>query len=129
MNAPITLDQLLCQYWAAKTAAEKANEQLEEIKLSIVALMPKQIEGTEAQLVGDAKVSVTYKLNRTVNNDLLQAHWAEIGPLVQQCFSWKPDVSLKDLRAAEEFAPAVYSHAAQFITTKPAKPALKIERK
>lgn len=128
MNAPVTLEHLLAQYDVAKAEADRAVAVLEQVKEAIVAQLPSQIEGTTSAKIGDAKVTVTYKQNRRVDTGALQQQWDTLSNNAQKCFTWKADVCLKDMRAAQNMDAKAYAEAARFITTTPAKPALKIER-
>ncbi|MBP9803281.1 MAG: hypothetical protein KBE22_00050 [Candidatus Accumulibacter sp.] len=125
----ITLEEMLPLYWQAKDEATVAAERLAYIQAAIVALMPKKDEGTVSQTIFGTKVTITYGANRTVNTSALQAAWNDITDNARSCFAWKASVAVKEMRAAQQMDAAAYYAAAEFITTTPAKPALKIERK
>jgi hypothetical protein len=129
MNAPLNIEQLLQQYWAAKTNVDRAAEELALVQSAIVSLMPKKEEGTTTGDFGDSKVTVTYKLTRKVDTSGLTAAWTTMPLDAQKCFSWKAEVATKEMRAAESMNAEAYAAALQHITSSPAKPALKIERK
>ena len=129
MNAPLSIDQLLSQYWTAKAHADQAASTLADIQAAIAALIPKKEEGSTTIEVADTKITATHKLNRKVDTEWLREHWDAVPKSAQRCFAWKADVSLKDLRSAQNMDPEAYAEACKFITTTPAKPALKIERK
>lgn len=126
MNA---LEQLVYQYHAARHRAAQADAEVEQLRAAIVAHLPAKEEGTSALQVGDERISVTFKLSRTADTAALQRDWHALPPQVKDCFAWKADVRLADLRAVEKLDAAAFATVAQYVTTKPAKPALKIEQK
>ncbi len=123
------LEILLQAYWLAKKEATSAAEKLADVQAAIVSMLPKKDEGAVTQAIDDTKVTVTYSVNRTVNTRALQSLWGELPANAQSCFAWKASVAVKEMRAAQQMDAAAYAAAAQFITTTPAKPALKIEKK
>ena len=123
------LEILLQAYWKAKNEATAAAEKLADVQAAIVALMPKKDEGTVTQQIGDAKATVTYSINRTGNNMDLKAMWVELPANAQSCFAWKASAAIKEMRAAQQMDASAYAASSQFITSAPAKPSLKIERK
>jgi len=89
----------------------------------LAALIATKDEGTDTAKTGMFKVSVTSKLNRTLDYEAYQAIESGL-PEGVRCVDLKPSLNLKKLRALEMVDPAL---PATFITTKPAKPSVKIE--
>lgn len=113
----------LCQKYLdvkAREAAVKA-ERLSIESDILSAIKPEKMEGTETRATDGFKVSVTSKLSRTLDYDAYQA--LEL-PENMAFVDLKPSINLKNLRMIERIDPAL---AAQCITTKPAKPSIKIE--
>lgn len=127
MMTPI--ETLIPLYWKAKEAAAQAASNLSDVQAAIVSMLPKKDEGTVTQEIDETKVTVTYSVNRTVNTSALQALWGDLPASAQACFAWKASVAVKEMRSAQQMDAAAYAAAAQFITSTPAKPALKIEKK
>ena len=82
-----------------------------------------RVEGTDSMVAGSYKVTVTSKLTRTLDYPAYQAIEADI-PEGVRCVRFKPELDLKKLRAMDAVRPGF---SAAFITTKPARPAVKIE--
>jgi hypothetical protein len=80
-------------------------------------------EGTH----NDEEFKITWKLNRTVDTTKVQDAWDTLGQNVQRAFRWKADVDLSYLRALQELDAAGYAQAAQYITSKPAKPSIELK--
>lgn len=130
MNATINIETLAAAWLAAKAAEDTAKAERYRIEKDIAALLPAKDEGTAHADLDGLKLAVTYKLTRKVDADKLQQGWNTLPATVQAAFSWKPDVSITQLRALEKAAPQDYATALQFITTSPAnKPSIKVEQK
>lgn len=130
MNAPITIDTLAAAWVVAKASEDRAKAERYEIEKSMLALLPVKEEGTvSSNDASGMKISATYKLTRKADGDALTQAWQTLPATVQAAFTWKPEVSITQLRALEKAAPTDYAIAAQFITTSPAKPSIKIESK
>lgn len=84
-------------------------------------------EGTTTVKLDAVKISVTRKMNRSVDTSALQAAWTTLPAFAQAAFTWKADISLALLRKLQSDHPAYYDQAAKFITTKPAKASVKVE--
>ena len=80
-------------------------------------------EGTESRTAGQYKITVTSKLNRTLDYPAYQAIEADI-PEGVRCVKLEPKLDLKKLRAMDAVRPGF---SAAFITTKPARPSVKVE--
>ncbi len=129
MNAPITIDTLAAAWVVAKASEDRAKAERYEIEKSMLAMLPAKEEGTVSAEASGLKISATYKMTRKADAEGLATAWQSLPDTVQAAFTWKPDVSLTQLRALEKANPENYDIATRFITTSPAKPSIKIESK
>jgi hypothetical protein len=109
----------------AKAAEDAAKQDRLAIEAKMVALFAKPASGEGTH--NDEEFSITWKLNRTVDTDKLTAAYDQLPINAQRAFRWKAEVELKNLRALSELDPVAYSAAAQFITSKPAKPSITLK--
>jgi len=113
----------LCQAFVMAKAREQAAKEtrlVAETEL-IKAIGPTKLEGTETKATGGFKVSITSKLTRKLDYGAYQ----ELGLAKDLAFvDMKPVINLKNLRIIEKINPVL---AAKCVTSKPAKPALKVE--
>jgi len=119
-----TIEQLTADWLDAKADEDAAKARRYEIEKSLVALLPAKDEGAVSEMVGNHKLSVTYKLVRKADTSRLRYSWNELSTDAQSCFKWSADVSVTEFRKASQ---AAQHEAAQYITTGPGKPAIKIE--
>lgn len=116
--------QVLCERLAsAKHEEERAKAVRVEAENEIAALVATKDEGTDKARVGMFQVTVTSKLNRKLDFEAYRAIEDGI-PEGVRCVDMKPSLNLKKLRALEMVDPML---PAQFITTAPAKPSVKLE--
>jgi len=101
-------------------AAKKKRTEYEELISSALATKD---EGTDKAEIGAYKVTVTSKLTRTLDYPAYLAICDGL-PEGVRCVELKPSIDLKKLRALEMIDPSLPAH---FISTKPAKAAVKIE--
>jgi hypothetical protein len=120
-----TLAELKAAWLAAKEAERAANEERLAVEAAMLALLPEKQEGTVSDK--DTGVSVTYKLTRKADTAALQTDWQQLPQTVQSAFTWKADVSAKQIKAIQELDPAAFEVAAKYITTTPAKPSISIK--
>jgi hypothetical protein len=122
----VTIDQLIVARLAAKRAEDAAAQARREIDEQITNLLrpADKLEGTVSEKTGEYKVSVTYKLSRTVSTEDLQKAWDKLTAEQQGAFKWKADVSVAALRKLDDKAQLGVS---KFITSKPASPTITIE--
>ncbi len=123
----MTIIELTAALKAAKVAEEKAKADRLDIEAKMVALFAKPATGEGTH--NDEDFSITWKLNRTVDTDKLSAAYESLPANAQRAFRWKAEVELKNLRALSELDPVSYSAAAEFITSKPAKPSIELKDK
>ena len=120
-----TLNELKTAWLAAKHAEKTANEERLAVEQAILALMPEQTEGTVTDK--DTGISVAFKVTRKVSTEALQNDWMHLTQTVQSAFTWKADVSAKQIKAIQELDPAAFEVAAKYITSTPAKPSITIK--
>lgn len=121
---PLTLDDLAEQFQRAKEDEAAAKERRLEVEGQIVAAMTDlKEEGTTTEKTDYFKVSVTTKLTRTLDYPAYLDLESQI-PEGIRCVTLKPEIDLKKLRAMEMVRPGF---SAQFVTTKPSKPTIKVE--
>ena len=89
----------------------------------IVKLVSTKLEGTDSVQSPSYKVTVSNKLTRKLN---YQEYLKVEGEMPISCVDMKPVLDLRKVRMLEELDG---SFTSTFITTKPAKAAVKIERK
>ena len=123
----MTITELTAALKAAKAAEDKAKAERLEIEGKIVALYAKPATGEGTH--NDEEFSITWKLNRTVDTEKLSASYESLPVNAQRAFRWKAEVELKNLRALAELDPVSYSAAAEYITSKPAKPSIDLKDK
>ena len=122
----LTLTQLIAARIAAKRDEDAAVAERRKIDAAIAALLkdPAKPEGTISQKAGDYKVIVTYKVDRKVDAEKLQADWAKLGLDIQAIFKWSPSLQVGELRKLE---PKAALQAAKYYEAKDASPQIKIE--
>jgi hypothetical protein len=123
----MTISELATALRAAKAAEDNAKALRLEIEGKIVALYAKPATGEGTH--NDEEFSITWKLNRTVDSEKLSAGYESLPVNAQRAFRWKAEVELKNLRALAELDPVSYSAAAEYITSKPAKPSIELKDK
>lgn len=123
---PMTLQELIAARIAAKRDEDAAVAERRQIDAQLADLLkdPAKPEGAISKKDGGYKLTVTYKVSRSVDTDALTKAWAELPKDVQDAFKWKADVSVSALRKLEAESS---SKAAVFITAKPASPSIEIE--
>lgn len=119
------LQELKTAWLAAKAAGKAANEERLAVEQAILALMPEQTEGTVTDK--DTGISVAFKVTRKVSTEALQNDWMHLSQTVQSAFTWKADVSAKQIKAIQELDPAAFAVAAKYVTSTPAKPSISIK--
>ena len=121
----MTITELTAALKVAKAVEDAAKQDRLAIEAKMVALFAKPASGEGTH--NDEEFSITWKLNRTVDTDKLSAAFDQLSVNAQRAFRWKAEVELKNLRALSELDPVAYSAAAQFITSKPAKPSITLK--
>lgn len=119
---------LLAQRWIdAKDAESRAVANRRAIEDELIALLgePKD-EGTFNHEAGQLKITVTQRMTRRVDADLLQEIAVEAGLFdhLKDLFRWKPEINMRAWRDSD---PVITGALAAAITTTPSKPSFKIE--
>lgn len=120
-----TLNELKTMWLAAKHAEKTANEERLAVEAAILALMPEKTEGTVTD--ADTGIACTYKVTRKADTEALQNDWMHLSQTVQSAFTWKADVSVKQIKAIQELDPAAFAVAAKYLTSSPAKPSISVK--
>lgn len=121
---------LLSKIREAKKREDRANADRVALEMQLITLLSfVKPEGSETQKHGDFKVTLTNKLNRTVD----VKEWAlikELVPLEMQGVvevETKLKVNAEGARWIEANEPEIWDICRQAITVKPAKTAVKVE--
>jgi hypothetical protein len=125
-NEP-NLNQLAEQWLQAKAREEAARDQRVAVEEELFAFVDSKAEGSATTKLDDFKVTVTCRLNRTVDADGITAIEGLI-PVEYQPLKTKVELDPKGLQWLKDNAPQYYELAARYVTTKPAKPGFKVER-
>lgn len=122
------IDEAAAVYELAKMQHERTAEALADAHTALVALLPKQDEGT-VKLQGESyRVAIEYGMNRTIDAAALAAIKDSVPvALFEQAITYKPSIVLAGLRYLSSNEPEAYAALAQAITSRPAKPSVKIE--
>ena len=119
MNIEMVADKIM-ELKRRETVAREERAMLEE---QLAKEISDRVEGTASLTAGAYKVTVTSKLTRTLDYPAYQAIENDI-PEGVRCVRFKPELDLKKLRAMDAVRPGF---SAAFITTKPARPSVKVE--
>lgn len=124
----LTISELVAARISAKQAEDEAIAERRRIDEQLAELLknPEKPEGAISQKLDDIglKLTITYKINRTVDAKKLQAEWDKLSAGAQAAFKWKPEVSVSELRKLEGIDATV---AAAYITAKPGAPGVEIQ--
>lgn len=120
----------LYQQWLeAKDAEREATEARRVIEDQLIQQLgvDDTRDGSKTHKLDGYKVTVTTRINRTVDADLVQDIAAEHGLThhLGQLFRWKPDINK---RAWEEADAAITGPLSAAVTAKPGRPSFKIEQ-
>ena len=108
---------------ALKREENGIKEQRAAIENEIAAMLTTKDEGTDSAKKGIYKITVTNKLTRSLDYPAYLAIENDI-PEGIRCVTMKPELDIKKLRAMEMVRPGF---SAAFVTSRPAKPSVKIE--
>lgn len=126
MNAPApTLAHVLTAWMQAKEDEQKAIQHRRDLDKIIQDMLPYKDEGSVTQKEGDFKVSVTYKLTRSVDSDRLGKGWYGLTQSAKNAFKWKAEIATANFRA---LTASDLEAIADYVTTKPASPSVTVER-
>jgi len=119
------LETLVCELEYQRAEEQRAKAERIELETKIADIVAVKEEGVDRVDAGSFTISVTSKLTRNLNYVAYQDVEASL-PEGLCCVDLKPSINMKKLRALEMVDPGI---SAMFITTKPAKPAVKISLK
>jgi hypothetical protein len=109
----------------AKNQEVAANKRRLEIEEEILSLVTSKTEGSESYQVGPYKVTLTGRLNRKVDWDMLP----KLGiPQEMLPLKHKPELDLKGLRYLESNEPETYKIFCRAMTIEPAKTSVTVIR-
>lgn len=117
------LERLCTNLVMAKAAEDDAKTQRVAIETEIAQMLATGPEGTDKAEAGMYKVTVSSKLTRSLDYPAYCAIEKDL-PEGVRFVDLKPSINLKKLRALEMVDPSIVS---QCVTTKPAKPSVKVE--
>lgn len=121
------VDVLAKQWQEAKNAETYAKERRLQIEAQITELVGVAEEGTTNAHGEYFCVKTVGKLNRSLDEDSLQRDWLKLPDEVKKCIRWKPALDTRALRSLESMRDDLVPVMAQYMTTKPAKPSIKVE--
>lgn len=124
------IEELASEWESAKAAEAKAvaiRRAIEDELTELLAL-PKDLDGSKNENVGQYKIKVTGRLDRKINSDRLQelAQEAGLSDHLGSLFRWKPEINMTAWKAAHESITAPLLDA---ITTTAGRPSYAITRK
>lgn len=113
----------------AKLNEQRAAEARIEAERALIALLPTKDEGSVSMTGESYKVSITYGVNRTIDQAVVSQLYADPNLRwgAERMFPMAPKLDTKELRYFQANEPALYAFLAQAITAKPAKPSVKLE--
>lgn len=125
MTAPTELDLAAHEYECAKAEEARARDVRLAAEQRLIDLVGLKEEGTEAKKTAYYKVSTTAKLTRTLNME--QA--SMLDPVVFDAIARvKHELDVRGLKSLATSNPDAYRAALRAVTTKPTKPAVKVEQ-
>ena len=119
------IDQLINKLRFAKAVETQSKEERLRIEAEIVKLFASPVSGEGSH--NDEEFVIKWEMTRSVDTDALQHGYDGLNANAQKAFRWKADVDLNQLRALQELDEVAYTQAAQYITSKPAKPSIKLK--
>ena len=128
-NAPTRIDgiALALENCKAQIASLKKNELI--LEQAIVDAVGVKCEGSHTKKTQFFKVTTTGKLSRTVDQEKVEALRAMIpAEAFESLFNFKPSLNTKSLRDIKELHPEIYAIIQTAITSKAAKPYIKVAR-
>jgi DNA/RNA endonuclease G (NUC1) len=124
----LPLESLVAALERAKRAEDIARAERVSIEQAICSQMDLPREGTSHVEAGHWKVTVTSKLNRSLDEAKLRAIAHQIPDDVgAKVIRWKPEIVVKELRAVMEYRPDVYAILSTALTVTEAKPSVKVQ--
>lgn len=119
-----TIDDLARELIDAKKAEADARDARIAIEERIVEALPGALEQTCKGIGANYKLTVTRGITRSVDSDAVKTAYEEFPQMVKAALVWKASLSLPVLR---KLTPAESQIISKYYTSKPAKPAVKVE--
>ena len=124
----MSIDTLAAALEAAKIAEARARDARIEAETALLAVLPEKDEGSVTERGDSFKVTARYGVNRTIDAPALESVRAQVpAALFDQAFEYAPKIKLPGLRYLMNNEAETYEILAQAITSKPSKPAIKVE--
>lgn len=117
------LDNLCTLLVSAKQKEDEYKAIRVDLEEQVAEILKTTEEGTDKAETDQYKITVTNKLTRTLDYPAYLAIETDI-PEGIRCVKLKPELDMKKLRAMEMVRPGF---SAQFVTSRPAKPSVKVE--
>jgi len=119
----------ISEYNEAVLALKKAKKLELELRNKIIHTYRfNEFEGVQHRSMSedgvDAEISVTLKLNRIIDNKLLEEHWSSLTSEERDVFDYTPKLNLKKYREMVDSGDV--KNLSQFVTEKPAQAGLKV---
>lgn len=123
-----TLFQLVEAYNQQKAILDDAKAKFAAIEAELIEEVGHHDEGSFSTHIDGFKITTTGRMTRKLD----EKKWAEISekipePLIARLIKTKFDINLRELRFIENNEPELFKYVSQAITSKPAKPGLKVE--
>jgi hypothetical protein len=120
-----TVEDAASDWMDAKNEEIAANKRRVEIEEELLSFITSKTEGSESHQVGPYKVTLTGRLNRKVDWDMLP----KLGiPEDMLPLKHKPELDLKGLRYLESNEPEFYNAFCKALTIEPAKTSVTVIR-
>lgn len=114
---------------AAKINEARATEARIEAERAVLAQCKERDEGSITERSAQWKATVTFVVNRKVDEAALAAVRDKLAPdIFDLAFRFKPEVSVSGIKHLRNNEPELYAIAAQAITATPGKPQVRLER-
>lgn len=123
-----TLEDYAREWIELKAIETETNKLRREVEDKLVELAKNKDEGTENVEFDSCKVSITKKLTRKVDAQVLEdiINETDSREVAFRLFRWKPEINTREWKAADELIKSTFAKA---ITTAPARAYFKIEAK
>lgn len=125
----MNFDQACAALEAAKIAEASATSARIDAERAVLALCPERDEGSVTERSASWKATVTYVVNRRVDEAALAAVRSKLAPdIFNLAFRFKPDISVSGIKHLRNNEPELYAIAAEAFTATPGKPSVHLER-
>lgn len=121
------LDDLASAWLKAKEDEQAAKDRRTAIESQIIEQVGAKEEGTTTAKGVTYKVKTVGGLNHKLDDEAIKNDWQAIPAELQQCFKFKCQLDKRLFRSVESLRDDLIPIAAKYITSTPAKTAIKIE--